>query len=210
MLIKNFIDFINSKKAYAINTILDIGSRDLGQSIEFNSVYPNSKIYAFEPNPEQFQLCIELAQNYDNIYVEQLAISDKSGYLDFYKTLGNIGASSLLEPIDVPFASSQNVEKISVKSDTLENWMNQRQVPKADILWMDTQGTELLALKSMGNKLKQVKFIHCEASPAAYYKGHILKNELEQFFQDNGFTFEFHPCPHPYGEGDIFAYNTNL
>jgi len=210
MLIQNFIDFIKSKKDFNPKTILDIGSRDLDQSIEFSSIYPDAKIYAFEPNPDQFEICYKKANNYSNIQAHKLAISDKKGTLDFYKTLGNIGASSLLEPIDVPFASSQDVEKISVDSDRLDSWMNSNNIQIVDIMWMDTQGVELLALKSMGDHIKNVRFIHCEASQAAYYKDHILKNDLEEFLINCGFEIEFHPCPHPYGEGDIFAYNKNI
>lgn len=210
MLIQNFVDFIKSKENFDPKVILDIGSRDLDQSIEFTTVYPSAKIYAFEPNPEQYAICRDKALNYPNIQVYQLAISDKKGTTDFYKTLGNIGASSMLEPLNVPFASNQLHEKITVDTDTLENWINDNAIGKVDILWMDTQGVELLALRGMGDKLKQVKYVHCEASPLAYYKGHILKNDLENFLTDNGFDFEFHPCPHPYGEGDIFAVNTRI
>ena len=210
MLISNLLQFVQSKGNFIPKTILDIGSRDLQQSIEFHSKWPEAKIYAFEPTPEQFHICNELAAGYDNIQVYQLAIGDKKGVVDFYKTLGNIGASSLLEPIDIPFSSNQDVEKISVKVDTLENWMAYANVPKADILWIDTQGTELLALKGMGSSLRDVKSLHCEASPQAYYKGHGLKIDLEQFLMDEGFALEFHPCLHPYGEGDIFAVNTRI
>ena len=210
MLIRNFVDFVNTKGSSQINCIFDIGSRDLDQSIEFNSLYPNAKIYAFEPNPEQFEICKSKSLVYPNITVEQLAISDKTGYLDFYKTLGNIGASSLLEPISVPFASSQDVEKITVKSDTLKNWMDANKVNAVDVMWMDTQGIELAALRGMGDYLKTVKFIHCEASRDPYYKGHMLKSDLENFLVENGFEINFHEVHHPFGEGDLFCYNKNL
>ena len=44
-------------KNFQPKVILDIGSRDLEQSIEFTSVYPLAEIYAFEPNPEQYKIC---------------------------------------------------------------------------------------------------------------------------------------------------------
>jgi FkbM family methyltransferase len=210
MLISNFINFIASKEDFNPSIIFDIGSRDLDQSIEVSRVYPNAKIYAFEPNPDQYVICKQKAADYSNIEVHQLALSDQKGSVDFYKTLGNIGASSLLEPIDVPFASSQIVEKIKVDTDTLQNWMTDMQIQRADILWMDVQGVELAALKGMGNYLKTVKYLHCEASISAYYKNHILKDELETFLHSQGFHTEFHPVYHPYGEGDIFAVNSNL
>ncbi len=210
MLIGNFINYINLKGGFNPSTIFDIGSRDLDQSIEFSTVYPGAKIYAFEPNPDQYQICKYKADNYENIEVHQLAISDKKGVVDFYKTLGNIGASSLLEPIDVPFASSQEVEKIQVKTDTLKNWMEEMKIVSVDIMWMDVQGIELAALIGMGDYLKTVRYLHCEASKDPYYKNHMLKEELENFLHEQGFSMEFHSPYHPYGEGDIFATNLNL
>lgn len=210
MLITNFINFIQSKGNYNPKTILDVGSRDLGQSIEFHTIWPSAFIHAFEPNPDQYEICKLNSVNIDNVNVYQLAIGDRKDTVDFYKTIGNIGASSLLEPIDVPFASTQQTEKILVQQDTLSNWMKEFNIPTIDIIWMDTQGTELAALRGMGSNIKNVKFIHCEASPIPYYKGHTSKNDLEQFLTENGFEYEFHPSPHPYGEGDIFAINTTI
>ena len=212
MLIDTFLNHIFSiDKDYKPNVIMDIGSRDLGQSLEFNSVFPESKIYAFEPNPEQVKVCDELAIGHSNIHVEPKAISDENGTLDFYVTHGNVGASSLLEPINVPFATSQDVTKISVDVIRLDDWMKQYNVDKVDILWLDTQGVELKALKSMGDALKMVKFIHCEAAQQAYYKGHLLKSELEEFLISMGFDLIFNqPAYHPFGEGDIIATNKNL
>jgi FkbM family methyltransferase len=212
MLIDKFISHIRkTDPSFEPRIILDIGSRDLDQSIEFSSVYQNSKIYAFEPNPEQFNICLNKSVNYENINVEQLAISDKNGSLDFYITHGNVGASSLLEPINVPFASTQNFTKISVESKRLDDWLEQNKIDVVDIMWLDTQGVELSALKSMGDKLKKVKFIHCEASELPYYKGHLLKTDLVEFLESVGFELIFiNEAYHPFNEGDIIATNKSV
>lgn len=212
MLIDKFITHIKkTNETFEPKVILDIGSRDLGQSIEFNSVYKNSKIYAFEPNPEQFNICLKESYKYKNISVEQLAISDKNNTLDFYVTHGNVGASSLLEPISIPFASTQSFTKISVESKRLDEWLEKNKIEKVDIMWLDTQGVELAALKSMGDKLKTVNFIHCEASELPYYKGHILKNELVEFLETIGFELVFiNDAYHPFNEGDIIATNKTI
>jgi FkbM family methyltransferase len=210
MLIDNFVNFVKSKGEYNVDVILDIGSRDLEQSIEFSSVYPNAKIYAFEPNPEQYKICADNAVNHPNIKTFNIAISDKKGTAQFYKTIGNIGASSLLEPISIPFAYTNEVHVINVETDTLENWLIENSVDKIDLMWMDTQGTELTALQNMGEHLKKVKFLHCEAAQQGYYKGHLLKDELEAFLIGMGFEIEFHESYHPFGEGDVFAVNKNI
>lgn len=211
MLIDNFINHIRSiDRYYDPKVILDIGSRDLGQSIEFSSVFTSAQIYAFEPNPDQFNVCLELSKDNSNIFVEQKAISDVTGHLDFYVTHGNVGASSLLEPIDVPFGTTNQFTKISVDSIRLDDWLKANDI-EVDIMWLDTQGVELSALKSMGDYLKKVKYIHCEAAEIAYYKGHILKRELDEFLVSMGFDLVFkNEAYHPYKEGDIIATNRNI
>ena len=89
---------------------------------------------------------------------------------------------------------------------SLDNFLPTIGVDKVDCLWIDTQGTELNVLKSLGSYLKDIKFIHTEASPKPYYKGQNTKGEIETFLYMNGFNIEFIPCPgHPYGEGNIIA-----
>lgn len=212
MLIDKFISHIkNVDPNYVPNVILDIGSRDLDQSIEFSSVYNDAKIIAFEPNPPQYNICLDKSKPYLNIKVEQLAISNTSGTLDFYVTHGNVGASSLLKPMNVPFASTQDFTKITVPSVRLGEWLDKNNIDKVDIMWLDTQGVELDALKSMGDKIKQVKFIHCEASELPYYEGHLLKTDLVKFLEENGFELIFiNEAYHPFNEGDIIATNKNI
>lgn len=212
MLIQNFIDKIkNHKVNFNPKIILDIGSRDLEQSIEFYTIYPESKIYAFEPNQSQYNICKNLAQNYsDRIEVFDLALSDKNGTSDFYITHGNIGASSLLKPWDIPFASNTPVSKTQVNTITLDSWMLDRGIDKIDVIWMDVQGAELSVLKGLST-LKSVSYIHCEASQVPYYENHTVKNELETYLKDNGFELEFNlAVGHPYGEGDYVAINKNI
>ncbi len=212
MLINKFVTHIKTvDPSFTPRVILDIGSRDLDQSIEFNAVFNGAKIIAFEPNPPQYDICLAKSQQYENIRVEQLAISNNNGVLDFYVTHGNIGASSLLKPMNVPFASTQEFTKISVPSVRLIEWLEENEVENVDIMWLDTQGVELDALKSMGDRIKQVKFIHCEAAEQAYYEGHLLKNDLVNFLEENGFELIFiNEAYHPFNEGDIIATNKNL
>lgn len=190
--------------------ILDIGSRDLEQSIELRSHFPNARIIAFEPVPEQYQICLEKSKQYQNIEVYNYALSDEEGELDFWVVEGNVGGSSLLEPIDVPY-SSGTWDKIQVKCRRLDNVLKEIGVDIVDLVWLDVQGVELKVLKGMGSYITGVKAIHTEACPKPYYKGQVLKNELEEFLTNNAYTLEFIPSHdgnlnwHPYGEGDLIC-----
>ena len=54
-MIEQFVNYIADKNEEYI--IFDVGSRDCMQSIEFYHTFPNSKIYAFECNPNTLNIC---------------------------------------------------------------------------------------------------------------------------------------------------------
>lgn len=186
------------------DVILDIGSRDLEQSIELKKHFPYARIIAFEPNPPQFKICEDLAR-INNIEAYNLALSDEEGNLDFWVVDGNPGCSSLLEPIHAPF-SHNRWHKISVQCRRLDIFLPTINVNNVDVVWMDAQGVELKVLKGMGKYLDGVQAMHTEACPVPYYKNHILKNEIEDFLKSNNFDLKFIPAPvHPFGEGDLIC-----
>jgi FkbM family methyltransferase len=184
--------------------ILDIGSRDLEQSIELRYAFPNSKIIAFEPNPDQYDLCLKRSKMFDIDFIP-CAISDEEGVVDFWIVDYNEGGSSLLKPIHVPW-STDIVNKTVVKSRRIDNIMKELKIDKVDCVWLDVQGVELKALDGFGTYLKDVKVIQTEASPNPYYEGHIGMNDLQDFLTTNNFELDFSPARcHPYKEGDLIC-----
>lgn len=72
---------------YDFNTpkmILDIGSRDCKQSIEFNTYFPNSKIFAFECNKQTLDQCRSNIEPYSNIELIAKAVNNYDGFCTFY------------------------------------------------------------------------------------------------------------------------------
>ena len=212
------IDYIvktakNTNPQYSPSVIIDAGTRDLNQSIEFSQEFPEAKIYSFEPNPHQYQICAEKALAYPNIKVFPFALSDVEGEATFHVTPSNMGASSLLEPMDVPFGENR-FHTVKVQTVRLDRVLSELGVSKVDILWMDIQGGELAALRGYGDYIKTTDFIQCEATQFAYYKGHPLRPELEKFFDENGYYHEFHlpfeGPPHQYMEGELVCINKNI
>lgn len=203
----DFFNEIDKRFPDGPEVILDIGSRDLEHALKFGSKYPNARIIAFEPNPYGIQQCKHKlgVMKKNNLELMEIALSDQEGEMDFYSVALNDGCSSLLEPIDVPFGLKQwGVVKVQVKR--LDTVLEDLGIKQVDVLWLDTQGTELKVLEGMSSFLKDVKCIHTEASPRGYYKGHILKDELEAFLHKEGFDTTFIPAKgHPYGEGNIIC-----
>lgn len=171
-----------------IKCVFEIGSRDAIESIYFENTFPNARIYAFEPNPTQHSICVSnvLKAQTTRVSVEQYALSNIQGTVDFYITPGNVGASSMLRPHFVPWTHDQRVQKIEVFSIKLDSFCEKENI-KPDIIWMDVQGNELNVLYGAKNSLDNVQVIYTEAGVIPYYDNHTLKVDIVKYLSDFGF-----------------------
>lgn len=190
--------------------IFDIGSRDCMESIEFSKRYPSSQIYAFEPNPFQEMECRNNIKPYLSISLDTTALSNYEGTNQFYITDGNIGASSLLEPMMVPWTSNQHVSMATVNVTTLDQWTEKNRIKSIDILWMDVQGNELNVLQGSTSILKKTKIISTEGGLKPYYKEHTLRNDIVDFLTKHGFLLVYENKEWEYESNFIFVNKSEL
>jgi len=178
-----------------INIILDVGARDCLDSLELHKLYPNADIYAFECNPETIPICRENV-SYTNIVLIEKAISDFNGFMYFYPVTGTIqdgisgknpGASSLLKSSGKYPTETYIQEKIIVPSITLKTFMDYHNVNNVDILWMDLQGAELMALKGLEHRIREVKVIHTQVEFLEIYQCQPLFMEVDEYLRRFGF-----------------------
>lgn len=170
-------------------TIIEAGAHIGRDTVKMSKLWPNSKIYAFEPVPELFQYLINNTKNYSNIFCFQLALSNKIELADLYVSSGRSTAlSSLLKPEDIlQIHPDAHFEKISVQTTTLDKWAEEHQVKSVDFMWLDLQGAELHALEGANNLLKTVKVILIEASLTNRYSNNPTYNTLKNYIEQKGF-----------------------
>jgi FkbM family methyltransferase len=198
-MIEKFIDFLRSEKINFEDkyNIFDVGSRDCIQSIEFLKYFPSSNIYSFECNPNTLNICENNIQKYPQIKLINKAINEYDGECKFYpidqnKTItswkdGNPGASSLFIS-NGTYPNEYYVQnEIIVKCNRLDTIMKENDIKVCDLLWMDLQGAELIALKSLGEKIKNIKYIYTEVSFKPIYTNQVLFNEINEFLTSKGF-----------------------
>jgi len=176
-----------------IKTIYDIGSRDALQSVELAAVFPDTSIYAFEPNPEALTTCYQSVGGNSQIKIIPMAVSDKDGEISFFAQDQekshdvNIGVSSIFKLMDQTPRGWHWIQKeIKVQSITLNTFVKMGN-PPPDLIWIDVQGAELLAFKGASNVLPNVKAIFTEAGKKAYYHGHGMFNEIDAYLSRFGF-----------------------
>jgi FkbM family methyltransferase len=193
MLIDKLLESIKPYKL-DIKSVLDLGTRDLEQSIEFYSVYPKAKIYAIEANVESYKECLKIKPDYVDLFC--FAALDYNGTTSFYnvKQTDNKGASSVFEPTErvVGVDLFNGLEKTTVVCKRIETWASENKIDSIDLAWIDIQGVEIPALKGFGGLLDKVKVIATEAQTGTLYHGNrkyepTQYDELRKFLEEKGF-----------------------
>lgn len=162
-----------------IKNIFEIGSRDAHESVFFRKEFPQARVTCFEPNPTQKQECLDSIGDLD-IQFYDIALSNFDGEADFYITNGNIGASSLLRPLDVPWTNNKSINNVKVNCSQLDTFCNLNN-SYPDLIWIDVQGNELNVFKGGEYALSKVRAIYTEVGEEAYYVGHTLKGDIIDF-----------------------------
>lgn len=221
--ITNFCYFVGQKfkNDEDVKVIFDIGSCHCLESVEFAKKYTNSKIIAFEANPNTYEICLQNSKNYPSITVINQAVNDYDGFCKFYpmdkeKTItswedGNQGASSLY----LANGSYDYIEKyvqyeIEVPCTRIDTFCSKNDINAIDIIWMDLQGAELKALESMGSLLNNVQVIHTELEINPMYTGQCLFNDVNQYLTNRGFSLVFGDTTNFYFGTDFIFINNKI
>ncbi len=196
--------FVQNIKKDEIKTIFELGSRDLIDAAKIAGHY-DTKVYAFECNPDCLELCHKNFNTFDKPIQEKIVLVQKAVTLEdkphtFFaidtEKYGNIGASSLLEldfsnrSASDPDRNHEPIQKqIAVDGIRLETFIRENRIPSVDLICMDLQGYELNALKSMSEYLHNVKYIITECQVNSTYRGGTSFRELEFFLANYGFEY---------------------
>jgi len=127
----------------------------------------------------------ELPRESNQIY--KGAVWGSSHILMKFNISSNSQSSSLLEfgSHSKNYPKIRNIETVEVQSIRIDELIGSEN--KFDFINLDIQGSELEALKGMGNLLNGVKWIYCEVNSEQTYVGCPHVSEIDAFLQEKGF-----------------------
>ncbi len=159
-------------------TILDLGSNIGASVVYFRLKYPGARIVAVEPDPRAFAKLRENTAAFEGIELRQVAIAAENGETVLHRH-DQSWSSSLIE-------SWQGTEVESVRTQTLDDLVDEVGLDSIDLLKMDIEGAEFQVLPTF-RQLGQVQTLIGELH--AY-----LSDEPPQKFLDylRGFSVEVH------------------
>jgi hypothetical protein len=88
--------------------------------------------------------------------------------------------------------------------------MGKYNIPKVDIIWMDIQGAELLALKSLGKYLNYLEYVYTEVTyNSEMYTGQVMFEELHDFMLKNHYIVKNNLSMGQCWQDNVVYKNTN-
>ncbi len=162
--------------------IIDIGAHIGISVLYFKSIYPNSKILAFEPNPISFEILNENVESnsLENVELFNTAISTNDGITKLYIDNGEHEWHSNSSLLENSWNGKEKTKPIEVKCSKLNNYLQGTEV--IDMLKIDTEGSEYSILNSNKEILRKVLNICVEYHPVKGSKISRILSILQPYF----------------------------
>jgi FkbM family methyltransferase len=192
--------------------IIDAGA-NTGQTAQlFRSWWPRSEIHCIEPTPDAFSRLQATWGGRPGIRCHQIALAEQGGR-GVIHTGNNTEVSSLFPKTD-GYRIDQNID---VEIATLDAFVERNGLGHVDLLKMDLQGGELLALEGASGSLKKELFdvIFSEIWLVSPYEGSPRYWEIAQQLERFGYltwwiNIEHHKGMHEGRWGDALFVSRTL
>lgn len=124
--------------------IIDIGANIGDSLIYFKFLYPNCRVYAFEPHPDAYNLLqrnIEL-NNFKDVHTYNEALGEKEGFLKLYIDTQNVfNASTTSKELSI-MQFGKKAKELQIKINKISNNPDIRKLGQIDLLKIDIEGAE--------------------------------------------------------------------
>lgn len=171
-------------------TILELGSYDGGDGYRFRKAFPDALIVSVEADPDRFQI-VDANLHDSRIRVHHLAVCDSDGSIDWYPATieGKAhGQGSLFRHSDkyrrkFSFVH-QSSQPVTVAAKRLDTLCRDEGIKKIDLLHMDIEGAERLALIGLGDIRPSIIYLEMRDN---FFVGAGSKAETDSLLKGMGY-----------------------
>lgn len=119
------------------SNVIDIGANIGYYSVLFASIASSGSVYSFEPSPKCISYLKNVARDFPNLRVIDLAVSDREGVVGFEES-ANLPLSRIREDTDAA--------PLRVRATTLDRWAAREGI-RIDFIKVDVEGHDLQVIR---------------------------------------------------------------
>lgn len=172
-----------------VRTVFDVGANEGQFARTALKAFPAARLICFEPlQSAQQALGLVVAENRGRVEVENVALGDRNGEVDF--NVATFSPSSSVLPLD-----QQDVVAIEMATTTrvpirrLSDWAATKSIEREIIVKLDVQGYEAPVLRGAVDLLKKARVVIAETCFAPLYKGQATLGELCAILEPIGLLY---------------------
>lgn len=176
-----------------VRVVMDVGA-NVGDTVhQYRALFPAATIHAFEPFPDVHRQLAERFATDPHVRAHQRAVTDAAGTRRLYVNDVHVTNSLLpLNPASAAWAgaSAQGLDRtVDVPAVTLDQFCAAEGLTRIDLLKMDIQGGEGMALEGAAALLAQraVRLIYLEVEFAPLYDGQAYFCDVTGILNRHGY-----------------------
>jgi FkbM family methyltransferase len=168
------------------DVVVDIGAGVGEETIVLSSlVGTTGRVFAIEAHPRTFKALQYLVQenNFSNVELSNIALSDQRGTV-LIEDSPNSLANSIIQ--------NSGGNQFSIPAETLDDFVNRKNIQRIDLLKMNVEGAEQLIVKGMQETWKKVKHVAISCHDFRFEQGESeffkTKKIIVEALKAQGFT----------------------
>lgn len=169
--------------------LIHVGARE-AEELEYYMDHDVKDVLWIEADPAAEQPLKKAVAKHPGSKVAMFAATDENGTIMLHKTSNTGHSSSILKLKNhlIHYPSIVETEVVKVPQRRLDDYLSPEDKQHYNIIVMDIQGAELIALHGAFKTLETVDAIIAEVNYDELYEGGVLIGDLDAFLAKFGFT----------------------
>ncbi|HLD95489.1 MAG TPA: FkbM family methyltransferase [Alphaproteobacteria bacterium] len=169
--------------------VIHIGAR-YAEELDIYQNFEISNVLWIEADPESKELLEKTVAKHQGSKVAYFAAADEEGTILLRKTSNDGHSSSILKlkkHLD-HYPDITESKQIEVPKKRMDTYLSFEDKQAFNVIVLDIQGAELIALKGCVETLKTTDAVIAEVNYDELYEGAVLVRDLDDFMKSQGFT----------------------
>jgi FkbM family methyltransferase len=175
-----------------LKTLVDAGANRGQFSLLFRHLFPEGRIYAFEPQKKAGDIYERIFGRDDKCRLFRCALGAKREMVQMHLSSYDRSSSLLsMRPVHLawaPHARPAGTEEVEVAR--LDELLSEQDIAPDAMLKIDVQGYEMPVIEGAGQLLEKFKYVFCEVSFVELYDSQDLADTVTRALFQRGFRLK--------------------